>query len=333
MMNFSGFQRRGVLYHLLVSFVLYTWTVLAFPGRLHTTATSARGFVPPLPSAAKAIARRFGNKAFTHHATVDKTAEETSFLLLSQQDEIEEFLASKGGNSPTSLLRQFHVQGWRWHTKSLARDAGRLHKLALKSNLETAETLKDASDYVVGFNMVGLHRVEGNLFFPWMREKLVHGSKNKPVLSKGFSSAMDALESDRRSVADLGSTISKKALLACDTQASDSSRNEAIAEVANDSAELQCLVERMISIEDKILVPAIGAMVKEREQKSFNNRVLRKLGLLDSRLHLVGMYETVWEDNDSLEKELFKKAIPGFTQQLIPRWRRKLYQPRTSMME
>mmetsp|Transcript_16540 Transcript_16540/g.34111 ORF Transcript_16540/g.34111 Transcript_16540/m.34111 type:complete len:329 (+) Transcript_16540:270-1256(+) len=328
MMTLSGFQRRGSLYHLLVSFVLYTWTVLAFPSHLATT--SARGFAPPL-SFTNSIARRFGNRAFTHKAVLDKaTADDTANVLsLSQQDEIDDFLASKGGL--TSLLKQFHIQGWRWHTKSLARDAGRLHKLALKSSLETAETLKDASDYVVGFNMVGLHRIEVNLFFPWMREKLV--AIEKPDLSVGFSCAMDALESDRRSVAQLGTTISKKALLACDTQASESSRTEAIMEVANDSAELQSLVERMISVEDKVLVPAIGAIVQEREQKSFNNRVLRKLGLLDSRLHLVGMYETVWEDNDSLEKELFHQAIPGITRQLIPRWRRKLYQPRTSMME
>jgi len=144
---------------------------------------------------------------------------------------------------------------------------------------------------------------------------------------------MDALESDRKTVAELGTTISEQALLACDTQAPSSSRIDAIAEVANQSAELQNIVQRMMSIEDKFLVPAIGAIVPTREQKSFNNRVLRKLGLLDSRLHLVGMYETVWEENNSLEKEMFKQAIPGFTQQLIPRWKRKLYQPRTYMME
>lgn len=311
-------------------FALYTWTVLAFPGRFHpTTTTSARGFALPT----KAIVRRFGNKAFSHKAILDKvtSGDEMNALFLSHQDEIEEFLESKSRDSHSSLLEDFHVQGWRWHTKSLARDAGRLHRLALKTDPKNAETLKDASDYVVGFNMVGLHRIEGNLFFPWMRDKLVGGARGS--LSKGFSSAMDALESDQRTVARLGTTISKKARLACDNQAPESSRSDAIAEVANHSAELQKLVHRMISIEDKVLVPAIGALVPTREQKSFNNKVLRKLGLLDSRLHLVGMYETVFEDNDPLEKELFHQAIPGITRKLIPRWKRKLYQPKTYMME
>ena len=307
-------------------FILYTWTVLAFPGRFHpTTATSARGFSLPM----KTLSGRFGNKL--HKAVGEASGDDLA--LLSHQDEIQEFLESKSKESSSSLLENFHIQGWRWHTKSLARDAGRLHRLALKTDPDTASTLKEASDYVVDFNMVGLHRIEGNLFFPWMREKLVGGVPGKQTLAKGFSSAMDALESDRRTVAELGTTISKQTLLACDTEASSSSRSDAITEVANQSAELQKVVQKMMTIEDEFLVPAIGAIVPEREQKSFNNRVLRWLGLLDSRLHLVGMYETVWEENDSLEKELFKQAIPGFTQQLIPRWKRKLYQPRTCMLE
>ena len=320
-MTFFGSRQRS-LYHVVALFALYTWTVLAFPGRFHpATATSARGL--------KSLTQRFGKKL--HKAVKDTVGDDLA--LLAHQDEIQEFLESKSKESSSSLLENFHIQGWRWHTKSLARDAGRLHRLALKTDPESATTLKEASDYVVDFNMVGLHRIEGNLFFPWMREKLVGGVPEKPALAKGFASAMDVLESDRQTVADLGSTISKQALLACDTQAPSSSRSDAIAEVANQSAELQKVVQKMMTIEDKFLVPAIGAIVREREQKSFNNRVLRKLGLLDSRLHLVGMYETVWEENDSLEKELFKQAIPGFTQQLIPRWKRKLYQPRTSMLE
>jgi len=141
-------------------FALYTWTVLAFPGRFHPSiATSARGFGLVLPT--KVLSRRFGNKS--HRAVLDKAGEESA--LLSHQDEIQDFLAAKSKDTKSSLLEDFHIQGWRWHTKSLARDAGRLHKLALKTDIETAKTLKEASDYVVGFNMVGLHRIEGNLFF------------------------------------------------------------------------------------------------------------------------------------------------------------------------
>ena len=66
--------------------------------------------------------------------------------------------------------------------------------------------------------------------------------------------------------------------------------------------------------ENTLLVPAVAQIVPEAEQKSFNNRVLRNLGLLDSRLHLVGMHEAVWESNNSKEKELFEQAIPSIPQ-------------------
>lgn len=351
MVTFSRVHRRRSLYQVLLSVALYTWTVLAFSGQFHLAATtSARGFVLPLSTTAKAFVRRGARRAFKHQTILEKAAAQVfgetkteaasippsaTTLSPSYEEDIRKFLASKRSElkSSSSLLEQFHIQGWRWHTKSLARDAGRLHRLALKTDVKTAETLKDASDFVIGFNMMGLHNVEATLFFPWMKEKLVGGFQEKSDLSTGFSSAMDVLETDRRTVAKLGETISKRAHLACDTKESDSCRSDAIVEVANYSAELQNLVQRMISIEDNLLVPAVGAIVPVKEQKSFNNKVLRKLGLLNSRLHLVGMYETVWEDNDSKEKELFQQAIPGISRNMIPRWKRKLYQPKTYMME
>lgn len=353
MVTFSRIRQRRTLYQVLLSVALYTWTVLAFSGQFHLAATtSARGFVLPLSTTAKAFMRRGARRAFKHQTILEKAASQVfgettkteaassispsaTTPSPSYEEDIRKFLASKRSDlkSSSSLLEQFHIQGWRWHTKSLARDAGRLHRLALKTDVTTAETLKDASDFVVSFNMMGLHNVEATLFFPWMKEKLVGGFQEKSDLSMGFSSAMDVLETDRRMVAKLGQTISKQAHLACDTSESESCRSDAIVEVANYSAALQTLVQRMISVEDNLLVPAVGAIVPVREQKSFNNKVLRKLGLLDSRLHLVGMYETVWEDNDSKEKELFQQAIPGISRNLIPRWKRKLYQPKTYMME
>jgi len=300
--------------------------------------------MPPFSSAAKTMIRRCDRRILKHQAVLEKVSSlsggtmeagalSSSPARPSYEEGIGKFLASKSRDSPSSLLEQFHIQGWRWHTKSLARDVGRLHRLALKTNVKTAETLKDGSDYVVGFNMMGLHKIETTLFFPWMREKLTGSLPEKPELSVDFSSAMNALEADRRTVAQLGENISKKVLLACDTEAVHSRRSNAIEEVADQLSDLQHLVHRMMFIEDTLLVPAVGAIVPVKEQKSFNNKVLRKLGLLDSRLHLVGMYEAVWEDNDSIEKELFQQAIPGMSRKMIPRWKRKLYQPKTYMME
>mmetsp|Transcript_11499 Transcript_11499/g.27454 ORF Transcript_11499/g.27454 Transcript_11499/m.27454 type:complete len:341 (+) Transcript_11499:390-1412(+) len=334
---------RRSLYQIVVSITLYTWTVLAFPGQLHcSTTTSARGLNIPLLSTAKTFTRRIGRRTFLHQAVLERatsiSSDETESGLSSSpasnyEKRILDFLSTRRRNSSSCRLEDFHVQGWRWHTKSLARDAARLQKLALKTEPKNALTLKEACDFVVDFNMMGLHKIEATLFFPWMKEKLTAGTSQNPDLRTAFSSAMDSLENDRVAVASLGNKILTKSMIACDTKATESRRAEAIAEVAKQSAELSNLVQRMISVEDTLLVPAIGAIVPTKEQKAFNNKVLMKLGLLDSRLHLVGMYEAVWEGDDSREKELFQETIPGISRKMIPRWKRKLYQPKTYMME
>lgn len=235
-------------------------------------------------------------------------------------------------STPNSRLEDFHIQGWRWHMQSLVRESDRLHKLASRTNINTAQNLKDASDYVVGFNLRGLHKIEAGLFFPWMKEKLTL-SAPRTDLKAAFASMMDQLESDRRMVAKLGDSISQNMILACDLNKPETLRLGAIDAVTDQSNRLHNYAKNMMEIENTYLVPAIAELVSEDEQKAFNNKVLLNLGLLDSRLHLVGMHEAVWETNDLTEKELFRQAIPSIPQLLIPRWKRTLYNPRTSMLD
>lgn len=89
----------------------------------------------------------------------------------------------------------------------------------------------------------------------------------------------------------------------------------------------------MMDIENSLLVPSIAQIVPQSEQKSFNNKVLLNLGVFESRLHLVGMYEAVQESNNKLEMDLFQQAIPSIPQMMIPRWKRKLYDPKTSVFD
>jgi hypothetical protein len=105
------------------------------------------------------------------------------------------------------LLEDFHIHGWRWHTMSLVREAERLEKMAQRYQDKLTETdlLKQATDYVIGFNLKGLHKIEADLFFPWMREKLT--SINEKDLSLAFALVMDQLESDRKNLAQLGDSI------------------------------------------------------------------------------------------------------------------------------
>ena len=96
----------------------------------------------------------------------------------------------------------------------------------------------------------------------------------------------------------------------------------------------------MMERENRLLVPAVAKMVPEAKQKSFNNRVLLGLGVLDSRLHLVHMHEAVFGGDaidDALdmdtERRLFRSAIPSIPQKMIARWRKKLYDPVAGVLE
>jgi hypothetical protein len=104
---------------------------------------------------------------------------------------------------------KFHVQGWRWHTMSLVREAGRLQKLSSRMQascrVEELPALRMAADYVVGFNMKGLHKIEKDLFFPWVRGKFNAIGESDVV--KAFSVIMDQLESDRKTIELLGSSL------------------------------------------------------------------------------------------------------------------------------
>jgi hypothetical protein len=216
----------------------------------------------------------------------------------------------------------------------MIREVGRLQTLALRTNLQGTNDLQEATKYVIGFNLKGLHKIESDLFFPWMRQQLTTSNANTNELSQAFGSVMDELEKDRQRIAQYGRTITHNAAIANDTSNALSTRTGAIQAVADQSAKLEECARSMMETEDTLLVPAVAALVPEREQKSFNNKVLGGLGLWDSRLHLVSMYEAVLVDKDSLkEKALFRKAIPSVPQMMIPRWKRKLYAPKTYMLE
>jgi hypothetical protein len=104
---------------------------------------------------------------------------------------------------------KFHVQGWRWHTMSLVRESDRLHKLARtleeSCQLDDLPALKKAVDYVVGFNMKGLHRIESDLFFPWVR-KMTTVFPDAGVAG-ALGAVMDQLEHDRRMIEILGDSL------------------------------------------------------------------------------------------------------------------------------
>ena len=50
---------------------------------------------------------------------------------------------------------------------------------------------------------------------------------------------------------------------------------------------------------------------------------IKKLGLLESQIHLVGMLDTISKQKD--ESLLFKKQIPKMVRSMIPVWKSTVY--------
>jgi hypothetical protein len=157
-----------------------------------------------------------------HHSTSCTGGSQQTEDLEGKYSAIESFLTER---DIQKSLDRFHIHGWRWHTASLVRESGRLCSLAQRaksveeaagdgdddssSDTSTSMTnaLQQAADYVVGFNMKGLHRIEADLMFPWMREKLTTINGVAAGVTQEFSSVMSQLESDRKTLVQLGDYI------------------------------------------------------------------------------------------------------------------------------
>ena len=86
---------------------------------------------------------------------------------------------------------------------SLLREADRLRRLA-ESSPEDLPALAQAVDYVVDFNMKGLHKIEKDLFFPWVRKKVQDSTCSA---GGAFGVLMDRLESERQAIQELGAAM------------------------------------------------------------------------------------------------------------------------------
>lgn len=124
----------------------------------------------------------------------------------------------------------------------------------------------------------------------------------------------------------------KQAEIVYNPGSSDAERKEAVDRLAQLSSDLYSCLQDIMSIEDLYLVPAVAILVPPSKQRSFNNKVIMSMGVLDSRLHLVGMHETVLEQGEE-EQALFQKEIPAIPRYMIPRWKRLLYDPQASVLE
>jgi hypothetical protein len=67
------------------------------------------------------------------------------------------------------------------------------------------KTLDKAVYHVIDFNMKALHRIENDLFFPWLRAKLT--SVDDPSLAESFEVVLDDVIENQKIVSQLGSDV------------------------------------------------------------------------------------------------------------------------------
>lgn len=221
---------------------------------------------------------------------------------------------------------RFHVQGWRWHNMSVIREAERLQKLAQQMQQQgDADTsrLAKAADYVVGFNLKALHRVEA-MFFPKARKWMADSTTAQPEIVQAFDEVMADLETDKKKMAELGEKITHSI--------STSSENNVAQTVASQTGELIDLAKSMLDRERQLVMPTISICVPAKEQQKFNNQVIKFLGVLEARVHLVHMHEVVEESNSKQERKLWEESIPKLPRSMIPRWKRSLYEPKAAAL-
>jgi len=115
---------------------------------------------------------------------------------------ISRFLSDEENN------RDFHVQGWRWHTLSLVRVLSQATESGFAIN---SMPLEKASRHVIDFNMGGLNRIENNLLFPWLRNKLC--SHGEDGLNNAFSQILNKIDKDRSRANKLALAVVRNVIL------------------------------------------------------------------------------------------------------------------------
>jgi hypothetical protein len=111
------------------------------------------------------------------------------------------------------------------------------------------------------------------------------------------------------------------------------SSSEIAETVAMHSGAMIDLTRSMLEREVSLIMPAVGRFVPEKDQKKFNNKVIKFLGVFDSRCHLVHMHEAMAEQKSWKEEQLWKESIPPLPRRMIARWKKTLYEPRASMLD
>lgn len=268
---------------------------------------------------------------------------------------VEENLKSiiEGGPIP-ARERCFVINGWRWHTASVIRDLERFRivvhahssikrgkrsvadsAVAVASSsttgeMATVELLDPTStarvlgcfQFVCGFNWKALIKVEAEIFFPWLQKLLPESA---------VSLMSDIIQQHSKIVGLCGKMeaqcMNLSKLTAHDAQ-TELSTYRKIEDIIQD---MQACALKIQSVQESVFVPYIAAFVSKSEQEVFNRMVIKRLGLFDSQVHLVSMYEAI----KTIPKELrlYEEQIPSIARAVLPVWHKRLYLPKAGCLQ
>lgn len=226
---------------------------------------------------------------------------------------------------------KFHLYGWRWHTMSLIQETERLCKLAQcfqkKESLSAVDdnqiaNLKKSVDYVLDFNLKGMTRVENEVMIPFLRQQF--GGHNNGV-QQSLDTIIDHLEIEQQKLSKLGLQLSSQ------ISGIDAVDDETMNDIIRKLNEIIVRAKSMLEHKNNIVIPAVTKLVPERRQKSTISKIMSSLGVLDSRLHLVGFHEAI--KNNKKELRLWNENIPLVARKVIPMWKQTQYDPRTFALQ
>lgn len=235
------------------------------------------------------------------------------------------------------------------------------------------DALHRAATYVVNFNMAGLYRIQSGMFLSFLREHLCDNDSFSQYVDEGgdddvtaeeieaFRKVIDTIDDYRIQSENIGRelvstllctvVVQRAATLKSPTlstikhhpqyelakavsiSTSSQQKKQLLDDIIHSSRKLVDQLSLMRQIQETLIVPAIARVVPPKVQKSFNNRVLLNLGVFESRLHLVGMHDAVWESELDAEMKAFESEIPYVARMMIERWRQSLYIPKAGALD
>lgn len=157
--------------------------------------------------------------------------------------------------------------------------------------------------HVFAFTWEALHGIEDTLFLPWLRTVLP--CEDAPVLDE-FAARRGALRAEARVLETR--CRSGDAAAAADTLAGMIEQHRALRDA-----------------QEAYLVPRVAAAVDASAQEKFNTKVVRYLGVLNSRKHLVSFDLAIDESGSAQDRADFDRQVPAVMRWALPRWRRTIY--------